>query len=208
MNAETTVDRSAVESMSAEEMSERIRDFSRGALGELADRREKAYMEICANFAEQLTALTREGDSLETEIRSTVERLGSVERVTRFEADKLIVQGKREQAREKLRELEESKGELARIEARRGEIAERCRQIEAAKLAELRRGAETFLSDCTGLIRGAEGALALILDGARNTLNHLETQLGASLYQPAQLTASEQTGEWRTLNRLYSGRTR
>ncbi len=206
MNAVTIQDRSVVESMSAEEMSERIRDFSREALAELADRREKSYALACADFAEELAVLSKEGDGLESEILRAKELLEASTRIARFEADRLVLLGENVAAQAKLREPEEIRGELARIEARRGEIAERCREIETAKKTELRRGAESFLSDCTGLIRGAESGLALILDGARSTLNGLETEIGASVYQPADLTADEKSNEWVTLNRLYRGR--
>ncbi len=205
MTTETT---EQLEQQTAEQTAQVIRDFSRGALGELADRREASYAETCVIFEAELAELAAELADLEAEMPSTVERLASAERVTRFRADELILAGKAEQAREKLRELEVSKGELARLEARRGEIAERCEQLEAEKKTALRRSAEDFKESSIALIRGAETGLALILDGARNTLNNLEAQIGETLYQPAQLTADEKSNEWRTLNRLYGGRGR
>jgi hypothetical protein len=185
-----------------------ISDTAAKAFSALQQKRERDYAAACADFDKELTALAGESADLEAESKRTPERLASVERVLRFRADELIAQGEPEQARAKLAELEESKGELAKIEQRRAEIAERCRQVEAEKKEALRRTAEDFREASVLLIRATEGALASILDGTRDTLNSLEAQIGASVYQPGDLTADEKSPTWVTLNRLYAGRTR
>jgi chromosome segregation ATPase len=207
MSEETTQVHSAeIEDVSAGEMAQSIRDFSASALAVLNERREARYAEACASLNEELTALASESADLEAKNQVTTERLASTERVLRFELDQLIMRGENTEAKQA--SLEEVKAGAAQTEKRRSEIAERCRQIETAKKTELRRTAESFLSGCTGLIRGAEGGLALILDGARSTLNGLETEIGASVYRPDQLTADEKSEVWVTLSRLYSVRTR
>ena len=206
MQGETVVDRSMVESMSPGEMAESIRTFTGEALAELAKRRERGYTAACADLSEELRVLTGEGDALETEIRGATERVEAAERLNRYERDQLIVAGKAAEAQETLAGLEEIRGELAKIEGRRGEIAERCRQIEGEKTAALRSGAETFRESCIALIRGSEASLAGILDTTRDTLNVLEMQTGAPLYHPADLTAGEKSAEWFVLNKAYRGR--
>lgn len=206
MSEVTVLDRRLVESLSAEEMSERVRSFSREALAELADRREKSYALTCADFAEELAVLTREGDTLESEIQTARELMEAKARLTRFESDRLIVAGKPEQAKTELGKLEQSKRELARIEGRRGEIAQRVREIESEKTAALRSGAESFRESSVTLIRACEGALSHALDLTKSTLNLLELKTGGSLYEPSSLTAGEKTSEWFVLNKSYRGR--
>ncbi len=191
---------------SAEQMAETIRNFSRDSLAELAARRTRDYEAAHADFAEELGALAREGDALETESKSTAERLASAERVARFRADELIAQGKPEQARERLAQVETTRRELAKIEKRRGEIAERCREIETAKKTELRRGAETFRDASILLLRALETGLASTLSGTGDVLNSAEAQLSLSLYKLDQLTADQGSSEWFVLNKFYRGR--
>jgi hypothetical protein len=193
-------------SMTAEEMAQSIRDFSREALAALRERQEKAYAAECGPFNEELRVLAGEAADIQTESQGFIERMASAERVRRFEADQLIMQGKKAEAQAKLVELEEIKAAPAKIEKRRLEIEERVGQIEVEKRTALRRVAEDFKEASIALIRGCEAGLSGIIDGARNTLNTLEIQVGASIYQPAQLTADEKSAEWTTLHRLYAGR--
>jgi ribosomal protein L34 len=194
--------------MTAEEMAQRERDFSREAFAVLNERREKGYAAARWPLDKELTALAGESAEIETRSQGFIERMASAERVKRFEADQLLIQGKDGEAQAKLAELEEAKAAPAKIEERRREIEERVGQIEAAKRTALRRAAEDFKWASITLIRANETALATTLDGVRDALNTLEAQLGVSLYQPAELTAPEKSAEWFTLNRLYCPRVR
>ena len=197
-----------IQEMTAEEMAQAVRDFSNQAMTVLNERREKAYAAACAPLDEELTALASEASEFEAKSRGVIELIASAQRVRRFEADQLLLAGKAAEAQAKLAELAEVEAAPAEIEQRRREIAERCEQIEAEKRMALRGAAEDFRESVIALIRGAENALASILDGTRDSLNNLETQLGMALYNPADLTAHDRTNEWITLNRLYSGRVR
>jgi|SRR6516225_1829548 len=194
--------------MTVEEMAQSMRDFSREALAALNQRREEMYASAAAPLDEELTELAIEAADIATTMRDILEPMAAAERVKRFEADQLIMQGENSQAQAKLRELAEAKAAPAKIEERRREIALRCDALETKKRAASHRAAEDFREACTVLIRGAETGLVNILDGTRDSLNHLEAQLNIPIYQPAALTAHEKSSEWATLHRLYSGRVR
>jgi hypothetical protein len=196
------------EDMTTEEMGQFIADFSSKALAILNERLQQRTSVACAPLDEELTALAVESADIEAQAQGVIERMASAERVKRFEYDQFVMQGKTAEAEAKLAELEEVKAAPAKIDQRRREIAERCEQIEAEKGTALRRAAEDFKEASITLIRGAETGLAAILDETRGNLNQLETRTGTSLYHPENLTAPEKSTEWRTLNRLYSGRVR
>ena len=134
--------------------------------------------------------------------------MASALRLKQFEYDQLVVAGKSQEAQAKLAELEQIKAAPAKIEARRTEIEKRVAELEGERKTALRRVAVDFREASIELIRGAETGLARLLDGTRDSLNTLETQVGSSLYQPVMLTADEKSSQWFTLNRLYRGRVR
>ncbi len=197
-----------LEDMSPQEMAQFIRDFSRDAMVALNERREKENAAACVPLDEESAALAVESADIEARAQGVIERMASAEKVKRFEYDQLNMQEKTAEAQAKLAELEQIKAVPAKIEKRRLEIADRCREIEAEKKAILRRAGEDFKEASIALTRGSESGLASTLDAVRDALNTLEVQLGTALYQPAELTADDKTSEWRTLTRLYSGRVR
>ncbi|HKM79934.1 MAG TPA: hypothetical protein VJY15_03105 [Candidatus Acidoferrum sp.] len=196
-----------LENLAAKEprdMGQSIRDFTREALAALNERREKEYAEACECLNEELSVLAVESADLEAKNQVTTERLASTERVLRFELDQLVMRGESTEA--KLAELAEVKAGAEKVEKRRREIAARREQIQNEKRDALRRGAEEFREASILLIRGAESGLASILDATRDSLNNLEAQLGESVYRVDQLTAAQESSEWRTLTRCYRGR--
>ena len=194
--------------MTGEELAEFIRAFCKDAMIVLNERREVECAAACAPLDVELEALESEESDLATKSRGFLDRLASAERVKQFERDSLIMQGLDTEAAAKLAELDEIKAAPAKIEARRGEIAARVAEIESEKKAALRVAAENFKEASITLIRGAETGLAAIFDGTRDALNNLETQLGSTVYYPAELTAPDRSNEWNTLHRLYAGRVR
>ena len=194
--------------MTAEEMARSIRDFIRDSFAILNERRETGYAAACVPLDEEMTALADESADIEVKSQGVLERMASAERVKRFEADQLVMQGKDAEAREKLAELEEIHAAPAVIEERRLEIATRYAQIESEKRTALQRADEDFREASIVLIGGSETGLATLLDETRAILNNLEAQLGVTLYSPADLTAGERSSEWNTLHRLYGGRVR
>jgi hypothetical protein len=189
-------------------LAEFVRVFCKDAMRVLNERREAECAAACAPLDVELVALEAEESNLSTKSQGFLERLASAERVKQFERDTLIMQGLDPEAAAKLAELDEIKAAPAKIEARRVEIAARVAEIESEKKAALRVAAENFKEASITLIRGAETGLAAIFDGTRDALNNLETQLGSTVYYPAELTAPDRSNEWTTLHRLYSGRVR
>lgn len=191
------------EGMSAEQMARHIRDFTALALAELSRKKDASYAAACAPLDEELSQLAGESGDIQARSQAVLERLASAERVKRFEADRLVMEGKIAEAAAKLRELEEIETAPAKIEARRREIAEHCEQIEGEKRTARRRAAEEFRDGCFALIRGSETALSTALNETMESLNQLETQTGKTLYRIPELTAGERTAEWFTLHRHY-----
>jgi hypothetical protein len=174
----------------------------------LLARRDAAYLSAISGLETERIKLEGESVSLRESERTLGEVGPARMRQAQFEADALLVAGRVEESHRKIAEAQQAEAEPARTKARQKEINERLEAIEAEKKEALRSAAVDFRESSIQLIRASESGLALILDGVRDNLNTLEMQVGASLYQPAQLTADEKSPAWVTLNRLYAGRTR
>ncbi len=206
MNGELTTQ--TIEAMTADEMAQALRDFSREALAALHQRQEAAA--DCAPFDEELVTHRAESADIETENQGVIERLTAAERMLRFENDRLIVLGKTSTAESaKLAALvEQLTAEAARIAERKREISARIAQIELEKATALRNCAVDFRDAGVALIRAEESALSDTLDAVRAILNDCETRLGVPIYSVDDLTAGEKTASWITLNRCYRGSSR
>lgn len=192
--------------MPAEELAQRIRDFSAAAMATLNGRREAAFAAAFEPLETEKESLTQEHVAIE-EARVNLERLlPARSRVAQAEADVLTLAGDAEGAEAKLQEAQEAANAPTAMTERQRAIHARIEAIEVEKRTALRRAGEDFLKASILLIRASETGLALCLDESRAKLNHLETLLGTTLYMPDNLTADARSRQWNTLNRLYGGR--
>ena len=181
MNGELTTQ--TIEAMTADEMAQALRDFSREALAALHQRQEAAA--DCAPFDEELVTHRAESADIETENQGVIERLTAAERMLRFESDRLIVLGKTTTPESaKLAALvEQLTAEKVKMSRARGpKYPQRCEEIEAAKGATLRQAAIEFRDASIAVIRAEESALSDTLDAVRAILNDCEMRLGVPIY--------------------------
>ena len=139
-------------------------------------------------------------------------------RIAQYEADKLTVSGKSEEAKAKLKEMREAERAPETMHARQREIVSRIETIEEEKKAEARRIFQEWYADVQHVIRAAEhGLFIVLLDQLESSFYSYQESTGTGtsdnrqrplLHQGliAGLTAPERSIEWRSGQRRYGGR--
>jgi DNA repair exonuclease SbcCD ATPase subunit len=207
--------------MEVVEMATAITDVFSDTFTALIERRESQFTDAIAPLHEERESLTREYSAIGEAAQSLAEVLPARARQAQFEADRLMLEGKHEEARAKLAESEEARQAPKGMKQRQAEITARIEAIDGEKKAVARRVFEGWYAELQRVIRAAEHGLFIeLLDKSRDEMDAYQRkrELFATLDHPHShfvqnrhingLTADEKSAEWNSASRWYGGRTR
>lgn len=188
------------------------------AFDALIRRRERAY-------ADAIRQLDREADEIRQEHRAIGEAASALEellpataRVLRYEADLLLVAGKADEAKAKVREQQQAEAAPQRMRQRQANIIARLEVIEEQKRTAARHVFGQWYAEVQQVVRAAErGLFVTLLDGLHNDFWSFQAATDTGPTAPgdpglfnvghiANLTAPERSAEWQAGQRWYRGR--
>ncbi len=216
MNEETIQDRSADSEI--QDIAKEIGGILEVAFDVLIERRDTAYAAASEPLDSERENLVREHGDIGAAAGTLRELLPARARQAQFEADRLMLEGKSEEARTKLEQMREAESAPGAMQVRQDEIAGRIKEIDAAKRATARLIFGEWYVGCQHVIRAAEtGLFVTLLDGLRDSFFTFQsaTDTGpdgsglGGLFNSTHfenLTAPERSAEWRTARTWYGGR--
>jgi len=184
----------------------------------LIERRDTAYEEAIAPLDAERRALAKEYSTIEKAAQRLRELLPAKERVTRREADELLLEGKREEAEAKLREAQQAAEAPAAMVVRQQEILARVHEIDDEKKAIAKQVFEEWYPKCQKVIRAGEhGFFVVLLGGLEQSFYQYQASTGTGMsdnrHRPllhqghfSGLTADERSPEWEAGSHWYGVR--
>jgi hypothetical protein len=201
------------------EMVERITESIVESRGALIAGRDAQIAAETAPLDSERESLLREHAAIGEKARKHESTLAAAARMAQFEADRLTLEGKSEEAAAKLREAEEAASAPANMRARQSEISARLESIENEKQVITRRAFEDWQAKLQSIIRAAEHGLFIeLLDKSRDEMYAYQERHGlqGTLDRPfsflvkdshlQNLTAPDRSQEWNSGSRWYGGR--
>lgn len=185
------------------------------AVATLLAKLNQQYDDETAALDTEHVALEQEHAAIEEKAHDLEELLPARQRVSAYEADKLLLEGKIAESQLKRAESEQAKNAPAMMRQRQDEISARLTAIEGEKKAIARRTFDQQYEGAQSIVRAGERALIDTLktlvegfyayEARTNTqLSQRETGL-VKAYHIENLTGDER-GTWGRLNHWYGGR--
>jgi hypothetical protein len=185
-------------------------------LGQLIALRESVYASAIEALNNELEALAKEHGQLEEDIRAIEVVLPSKERLTRHEADELLLSGKPDAARDKLAELEVFKSRFVVMRGQLGVIHDRFQSINQEKRDIAKQVFEDWLKVVRPVVRASEhGLLITLLNGLEESFYQFQASTGTGTSDNRQrpllnqghfssLTADGRSAEWAAGHHWYA----
>jgi hypothetical protein len=186
----------------------------------LIERREAALAAAIKPLDTEEQSLRQEYGSIGSAARTLELLLPARKREAEREADRLLLDGKPEEARAKIAESEEARTAPEAMKGRQREISARIEAIAGERQAIARRVFETWYGELQHVIRAAERGLFIeLLDKSRDEMFAFQTRtnttspngLTGGLFHSGHvvgLTADDRSPEWVSSQRWYASRTR
>lgn len=199
------------------DVAEELRDSLQEAYDVLIERRDRQYADAIEPLDVEAEALRQEHVSLGAAARNLELLLPATAREAQREADRLMLDGKHEEAAAKIAEAEEARSAPAAMKERQQAITARIAAIESEKKDAARRVFRSWHQDCQKIIRPIErGLFVTILDGLQDSFYEFQARTGTAgdgvlntlfkLGDITDLTANEHSLEWKSGHRWYGGR--
>ena len=201
------------------DISEKIGGTAEGAYDLLLERREAAFAAAIEPLDSEREALAEESAGIEESARTLELLLPAAAREAQREADRLMLDGKADEAAAKLEESKTAAETPGLMRRRQREIAARIEQIGEEKKAVARCIFDTWYAELQHVIRASEHGLFIgLLDKARDEMYAYQNRHGlqGTLDHPysflvkdshlQNLTAHERSAEWNSASRWYGGR--
>ena len=198
---------------------EQIGGTAEGAYELLIERREAALTAAIQPLDAEKETLIKEFRAIEEASADLAKILPTRAREAQREADRLLLEGKHEEAETKMQEAQEAANAPATMTERQREISSRLEAIDAERKVAAKRIFEQWYSELQQVIRASEHGLFIeLLDKSRDEMYSFQERhgLGGTLQQPfgflikdfhlSGLTAAERSEEWTSGNRWYKGR--
>jgi hypothetical protein len=204
-----------------QDVCEEIGGTVEGAYDLLLERRDSAYAAETKPLDTERAALQQEHASIGQATQALRELLPARARQAQFEADRLTLEGKREEAAAKLAEQREAEAAPGAMSARQREILTRIDALDSERRAVAKRIFESWFVECQAVVRASEhGLFCTLLDGLKASFYEYQdrTGTGGTIAEPysflvksfylENLTADAHSEEWQAARKWYGGRGR
>ena len=195
-------------------LADRIKSAFDDALAALIARRDQQYADETRALDAEREALVKEHAAIGETAENLRELLPAKAREAQREADKLVLAGKREEARAKIAEMEQAEHAPVAMQEQQREISARIHEIDGEKEAVAKTVFAEGYGACQVVVRVGEKGLFGLLDGLERSFYAYQdrTNTGTSdnrtrpLVNPGTssgLTADERSPEWASSQRWY-----